>query len=158
MSEFPLSVTLKGDGDFDAPWIVVYGNDPDEVKAKVAGVVGLDASKFDALVDLVVEAATIYKGQHVAAKGFSQPSAPAQTQHDTNVTQGPWGGGSGAQQGAQSRSGGGGGRSTAGPNPKSCGHGQRRHVHLKAKKCHAYFCPLEKGDPNQCAPVFEDAE
>lgn len=48
---------------------------------------------------------------------------------------------------------------TAAAQAKFCDHGKRtRRTGNGARGAWVgYFCPLRKGDPNQCKPIFEDA-
>lgn len=50
MSDYALSATLKArsSSKYDAPWVVVYANDPSELKQRIEGVVGQGV--LDALV------------------------------------------------------------------------------------------------------------
>lgn len=71
---FPLSVTLKGGRDFDAPWIVVYGHAPDEVQSK------LEAIANGGLIEATINAANALKGANNAAPLLppGDPAAPQQ--------------------------------------------------------------------------------
>lgn len=84
---FALSATLKGGTGFDAPWVVVYGNTPDEVEGKLRGVIQTG------LIEATVEAANALKaannagplapqGQEAVQQAPAQqaPPAPAQPQ------------------------------------------------------------------------------
>lgn len=64
-----ISVTLKAGKDFDAPWIVVYGNRPDEVQAKLENLGGL--------VEAAVNAANHLKAVNAgsALPAVAQPAA-----------------------------------------------------------------------------------
>lgn len=87
MSDYPISATLKGKSDsrFDAPWIVIYGNNPDEVADR------LDAVTNGRLIDSLVAADERIKLQtSLGATQVPQQSAPPQAS-------GPWGGGQPAQ-------------------------------------------------------------
>lgn len=81
MSDFPISVTLKGGKDFDSPWIVLYGNTPDEVEAKLQAVISGD------LATKTAEAAAFFRAQHnLAAGGVTAPAQP-QTQQPVPMPQ-----------------------------------------------------------------------
>jgi hypothetical protein len=69
---FSISVTLKASGGYDAPWIVVYGNNPDEVEQKVGSIAN------GGLMQTVVEASNAYRAAF-AASGVAAggPAAPA---------------------------------------------------------------------------------
>lgn len=59
MSDHSLSVTLKAGTGYDSPWIVVYGNSPDEVEAKLRNT--------GQLIEATVEAANMLKAANNAA-------------------------------------------------------------------------------------------
>lgn len=71
---YPISVTLKGGKDFDAPWIVVYGNDPDEVQNKLQSVIDGD------LAAKTAEAASFLRAQHSGHAGGVAANQPPQSQ------------------------------------------------------------------------------
>lgn len=88
MSEYSLSVTLKGGKDFDAPWIVVYANTPDEAEAK------LRAVSEGNLAEATVLAANALKAINNAAPllpGGPAASAPPQQQSAPPANNGGWG-------------------------------------------------------------------
>lgn len=67
MSEYSLSCTLKAGTDYDSPWVVVYGNTPGEVEAKLRDTGGLIAA--------VVEAANTLKATWALGPVQSAPAS-----------------------------------------------------------------------------------
>lgn len=67
-----ISVTLKAGKDYDAPWIVVYGNHPDEVKQKLEAMSGL--------IEATVNTANHLKGVNAGAAlpAVAQQAPPQQ--------------------------------------------------------------------------------
>ena len=84
---FSLSATLKGGTGYDAPWIVVYANDPNELKAKLSGIA--EAGVLQATVD----AANLLKGANNAGPitGPAQQAPPQAAPAPQPVQQQPWG-------------------------------------------------------------------
>lgn len=73
--EFSISATLKGGTGYDAPWVVIYANDPGELKAKLAGIAE------QGVLQATVEAANLLKGANNAAPllaGGEQAAPPQQ--------------------------------------------------------------------------------
>ena len=69
MTEHALSVTLKAGTGYDAPWIVVYGDSPDEVTAKL--------NSTGDLIAAAVEASNLLRGAFAAAPlAQGGPSVP----------------------------------------------------------------------------------
>ena len=58
---FSLSVTLKGGVGYDAPWVVIYGNTPDEVTQKLQSIAN------GSLIEATVVAANALKAGNRAA-------------------------------------------------------------------------------------------
>lgn len=84
MSDYPISATLKGrsDSKWDAPWIVVYGNTPDEVQQR------LDSIASGGLIDSLVAADNRIKLQ---TSGLTNgPSTPAPAPAAQPQASGPW--------------------------------------------------------------------
>lgn len=75
MTEHSLSVTLKAGTGYDSPWIVVYGDNPDEVQFKLQNISGV--------IEATVQAANLLKGANNAApllEGAPAEAAPAAPQ------------------------------------------------------------------------------
>lgn len=139
MAEGKIVATLKSGRDFDAPWITIGADTPEELAALVdrAGQAGLGAA--------VANAARGFQGTYsVAATGQVQqvayettaPTAPAQA----------------APPAAPVAS------APAAPpaNAMFCSHGQRteRKGEKNGRKWVAHFCPLPKGHPDQCDAIW----
>lgn len=79
----PITVTLKGGAGYEAPWLVIRGNTPNEVATMLRDLGELPSA--------TVEASNLFRG--VTTVGPILPNAPqeAPVQQGT-VTQGPWGG------------------------------------------------------------------
>lgn len=81
MSEHSLSATLKAGTDFDSPWVVVYGNTPDEVEFKLRNLSGV----LEATVQAAAELRALHQvgpgaGGQVVEVQQAAPQAPAQPQ------------------------------------------------------------------------------
>lgn len=139
MSDYALTVTLKAGKDYDAPWVVVYGNTPDEVEQKLSNLGGL--------IEATVEAANLLKAANNAAPLVSggpdayptpAPQAPVQ-----QPAQGGWG--QPAQQQAAPQQG-----SRLHPEGKACGCGNvlnYKSVNRKSdgKQFNFWECPARQG-------------
>lgn len=78
MTEHALSVTLKAGTDYDAPWVVVYGDNPEDVAFKLNNI-------NDVLKGAVSAAAALRSLHTLETSGV--PATPVETQ------QGGWGNG-----------------------------------------------------------------
>lgn len=121
----PLKATLKAGPGYEAPWLTVAASDVYELNAQ------LDAITQDVL-QKVSDLAALFRGAHNVSVGITdQPAAaPQQTQQAAPAqTQGL----------------------------KTCSHGVRtKRTGTNSKGAWTgYFCPLEKGNPNQCDPIWE---
>ena len=76
MSEHSLSVTLKAGRDFDAPWVVVYGDTPDEVQFKLDNLEGVLKSAVSSAA-LLRNLHTLESGGLAVAEVTTAPAAPA---------------------------------------------------------------------------------
>lgn len=124
MSEAPIKATLKAGGGYEAPWVTVDANTPEELNDRLDGLANLGS------LGKVVEVAELLRAAHVVASPSPAPAAGATvTQSAPPVSSGP-----------------------------VCPHGARtrREGNGAKGKWVGYFCPLQKGDPNQCKPVWED--
>lgn len=72
MSEAPLKATLKAGRDFDAPWLTVDGNTPDDLKAK------LDNIANNGLLQSLVSVADLLKATNNAGPVLAPPQQQAQ--------------------------------------------------------------------------------
>lgn len=79
MAERNVSVTLKAGKGYDAPWVVITGDNAEEVRRNVAEVVNLDLGTADrySLAEVVVFAAEAFQGTSnvVADLGAAPPDA-----------------------------------------------------------------------------------
>lgn len=123
----PFKATLKSGAGYEAPWISVEAGSGEEL-------VSLLDQLTDEVLQKVTDVTALFRGAHVVSAG--------------GTTEGTEGNSQGQQQAS-------GGSVTA---LKTCAHGVRKKVEGNGKrgKWVGYFCPLEKGDPNQCAPIWED--
>jgi hypothetical protein len=165
MSDHKFNATLKAAQGYDAPWLTIGADSPEELRANLAGFAGLDvntdaaalvtaaASKLqsfwtakDTLGAQVVappqsftpqQAANVQQYQQSAAQ--PAPVGPA-TQYITGQPAAPV---VPQQQAAQ-------------PPAPSCQHGQMtfRSGTKNGKDWSGYFCPTPRGTPGQCKPVF----
>lgn len=85
MSEHALSVTLKAGRDFDSPWVVVYGDNPPEVEAKL--------NDIDGLLKATVTAAATLRSLHTLEAGGvpATPVASEPAQQSQPAQSGGWG-------------------------------------------------------------------
>lgn len=75
MTEHSISATLKAGRDFDSPWVVVYGDTPDEVEFKLKNLGGV----LDATVQAAAELRTLQLAtSELGATQVQAPAAPAQ--------------------------------------------------------------------------------
>lgn len=158
-----VSVTLKGPGQYEDSWIVLYADGPQEAAQLVAAATGLDqaTAALRSLSDVVAEAQTVFKGQVNAAKGFAGPvqhatgaSEQAVTAPQTpNVVPFPMLTPQAPQVPAQVLP----QQAPAQPG-MACQHGPRtyRNGQGRTGPWAAWFCPLPKGTPGQCDPSWVD--
>jgi hypothetical protein len=150
MAEGKIVATLKAGDKYDAPWITVGADTPEEVAALVerAGQAGLGA--------IVANAARGFQGTYAVAGaatvtqvGYEQNAAPVAVQA------GPVAPTAAPPVAAQA--------APAAPAPtapqaeaKFCPHGQRTLYNgtKNGRAYTAFFCPLPKGHPDQCGPVW----
>ena len=163
MSNSEIVVTIKGDGTYESPWVVVHGNTVAEVADQIGA---MQASGFFTLVS---DAATQAKAEWVAHKGlgttpvespvaaaqqYVQPAQQAQQAYQPAPAQqyqpqAPQGGYQQQQGGAPE-----------GPKPggrlappqgtvvPACPHGQKDLVNGKYGPF--WGCPAQQGDPSKC--------
>ncbi|GII83345.1 hypothetical protein Ssi03_13350 [Sphaerisporangium siamense] len=124
VSEGKIVTTIKYGAGFDAPWTVIHSDSVAEAER------ALNEAKN--LLELTARVAKY-------AKTLDSGTAPA-------AQRGGNGGGGQARQAS----------TPPGMPSKSCAHGEMTYrTGNSAKGAWAgYFCPLEKGDPDQCKPVF----
>lgn len=142
-ASYPISATMKGrsDSKWDAPWVVVYGHSPQEVQAKLQGVVDSGLLSTLAEADNALKATTnaaplVAQGQ----QAYAQP--PAQPQ------QSPWGASPQGQQQPQQQN-----RNGGPPHPEGkachCGNVLERKTTQNGKA--KWQCPdwrWNNGNPN----------
>jgi hypothetical protein len=123
-----ISLTMKQHGGFDAPWIVVYANTPREAKALLA----------DLLKEELPNALSVTAQRFATTAPDGQ--APAQSQSRPPQQQRPQ-----QNQGTP-----------PGEEVKYCDHGERifRTGSGQYGPYKAWFCPLDRNDPNQCKAIF----
>jgi hypothetical protein len=103
------------------------------VGADTAGELGEKLSEVtEELIQQVVDVASLLRAAHTVVAGVAAPAAAAAP--SATQTQAP------------------------GAGLKTCTHGVRtkRQGTNARGSWTGYFCPLQKGDPNQCKPIFED--
>lgn len=106
----------------------IRGNSVEEVQAMFDQILQMD-SEF---IESASNVANLLRAAQVVTEGLSQPAAAE----------------GGAEEGPPASSTG-----------RRCKHGirTRREGNGSRGKWVGYFCPLKKGDPDQCKPEFEDA-
>lgn len=117
MTDYALSITLKAGQGYDSPWIVVYGNAPDEVQGK------LEAIANGGLIEATINAANALKAANNAAPLAPQGQEAQPPQQAAPQQQSPWGAPAVQQQAPQQqpqRGGGGGGHGQQHPEGKQC--------------------------------------
>lgn len=127
----PFKATLKAGAGYEAPWVTVDAATGAELVAR------LDELTQDVLAK-VTDTASLFRAAHAVSAGFGE-------QATTGAAAKP-----AAQPAAEQKS-----NVTA---LKTCEHGVRvkRSGTSKRGDWTGYFCPLEKGNPNQCDPIWED--
>lgn len=162
MSDKLFTVSLKGASQSQA-WIVVNADSADELAQALS-----DLAE-QSIYQTVADANSLYQGVANVANPSGRAAAPAgsgepaqESQAATTAPARQRGGSSNTSTyGRKKAAAGSGGR--GGKKPKlsyeeasaDCAHGERRR--FAKDDWVAYFCPLEKGDPNQCAGNFIDA-
>lgn len=139
MAEGKIVATLKAGRDFDAPWITIGADTPEELAALVdrAGHAGLGVAVANAAKGLQ-GTYTLAGGAKVQQVGYeaTAPTAPPQAAPVA---------------------------APAAPAPTAppadamfCPHGQRTKGsgNTNGRPWTAFFCPLPKGDPSQCPPIW----
>lgn len=137
MTEHSLSATLKAGTNYDAPWVVVYANTPDELKQRLDGITSLG------VLEATVDAAATLRAIHNAQEGgltppsrlptttgapnpggtpFTQQPQPAYPTPQPPQSGGGWGQQAPQQQAPQAQQGGyqGGNRGVLHPENKAC--------------------------------------
>lgn len=150
-----ISVTLKGGGGYDAPWIVLYADSVGEMADAVNAVeaTGLGAS--------VGTAAAAYAGHVEAGKGLGaqpvqhpasyqpqqQAQAPAQAPQQAQQAPQAQQQQGGPQNGAQRQN----GQPPPGVEPVNCQHGAMRYINGRYGPF--WGCPRPKDAPDKCKIV-----
>ncbi|SFI79891.1 hypothetical protein SAMN05216275_10518 [Streptosporangium canum] len=124
-SEGKIVTTVKYGAGFDAPWTVIHSNSVEEAMATL--------NEAKALLELTAKVARFAKSldsgtAQAAARPAANGGAPARPQASA----------------------------PAGQESKSCAHGEMTYRTGNGAKgpWAAHFCPLEKGNPDQCKPLF----
>lgn len=167
MSDKLFTVSLKGASQSQA-WIVVNADSASELIDALSDL-GVAVADDASVLQVVAEANSLYQGVANVANPSGRAAAPAgsgepaqESQAATTAPARQRGGSSNTSTyGRKKAAAGSGGR--GGKKPKlsyeeasaDCAHGERRR--FAKDDWVAYFCPLEKGDPNQCAGNFIDA-
>lgn len=135
----PLKATLKAGAGYEAPWLTVNGNNAEDLYKRLQDVVSNDGT----LLSTLAEVAEQFRAAHVVAAGLPKEQP-----------QSGWGNGGG---GNQQQGGGGNDAPPAGGN-HVCPHGVRvrREGSSSKGKWVGFFCPLPKGNANQCDPEWGD--
>jgi hypothetical protein len=137
-----LTATLKAGTGYDAPWIVLHANNPEQLNAQLDAIDDALMQKVTATAQLLIAA------NNLAAKGMLSAPAPSQPSVQTPPYQAP------TPPAAQ-----------ATPTPAEpsvaagpvCVHGPRvrREGTSGRGPWVGWFCPTKKGTPGQCSPEFE---
>lgn len=150
MADGKVVATLKAGDKFDAPWITIGADSPEELAVLVdrAGQAGLGAA--------VANAARGFQGTYVVAGsaqvtqvGYEQTAPPvgAQTAPVAPTAAPPVQGQAAPAVPAPT---------APQADAKFCPHGQRTLYNgtKNGRAYTAFFCPLPKGHPDQCGPVW----
>lgn len=78
----PIVVTLKGGAGYDAPWLVIRGNNPQQVSEML--------SNLGNLPEVIAQQASLFSGT-IAAGPITQPQAQAPVEQAPPPQQGAWG-------------------------------------------------------------------
>lgn len=139
MDGYGVNATLKAGTTFDAPWIVVNGESPDDLHEKLNGI-------SNELLLKVAQTAHLLQGAYAAGNlTLPQPTVETPPQAPTQVpaqqAQAP------VQQPPQRPQ----------PQGPTCVHGARvrRTGTSKRGDWAAWFCPTPKGTYDQCGPEWE---
>ena len=167
MSDKLLTVSLKGSSQNQA-WVVINADSGDELFDALTDL-GVEVDKNASLLQSIAEANALYQGVANVANPSGRAPAPAGSGEPAQETQAAaaaparqrGGNAGGSAYGRKKAAAGSGGR--GGKKPKlsyeeasaDCAHGERRRY--AKDDWVAYFCPLEKGDPNICDAHFIDA-
>lgn len=129
MSDLPIKATLKAGAGYEAPWLTVDADNPDELVAR------LDRLAEVGALGKVAEVAELFRAGHAVAAGLPPAAQGATVTHINGGAAEP---------------------APAGQ-VKTCAHGVRKRVEgtNNRGKWVGWFCPLEKGNPNQCAPEWD---
>jgi hypothetical protein len=150
----PIQVTIKASDRSDAPWLNIVAEDPQVLFGYLNGL-------KNGSLELIAEFAGTFQdfwATQVAARNVAQGGLTA-PQTNAAPVRGPepWDTPPSAPVAhtappVQHGTGG------AAPQVKVCPHGQRtRRTGTNARgPWVAHFCPLQKGDPSQCEPVWGD--
>lgn len=150
MAEGKIVATLKAGRDFDAPWITIGADTPEELAVLVdrAGQAGLGTAVATAARGFQ-STYTVGGAMPVTQVGYEQTPAPVAVQ---TAPVGPTAGPPVQAQAA-----------AAVPAPtvpqgeqKFCPHGARTLYNgtKNGRAYTAFFCPLPKGHPDQCQPIW----
>ena len=136
----PLKVTLKAGTGYDAPWITVEADSPDELNRR------LDALGQSGALGQAAAVGVEFAAAFNAAAGLG--AKPVQTEGTQQKA--AWGGGQQQNTQPQQQDGG-------GPAPQ-CQHGARVFKSGNGKKgpWSAWMCPARQGDPSRCEPQWID--
>lgn len=166
MSDHKFNATLKAAQGYDAPWLTIGADSPDELRANLAGFAGLDANT-DAAALVTAAASKLQSfwtakdtlgGQVVAPpQSFTPQQAANVQQYQQSAAQpapvGPATQYLSGQPAAPAVP----QQQAAQPPAPSCVHGPMTHRTGTGAKgaWGAYFCPTPKGTPDQCKPVWD---
>jgi hypothetical protein len=138
MAEGKIVATLKAGRDFDAPWITIGADSPEELAVLVdrAGQAGLGAAVANAAKGLQATYTVAGSTGSVQQVAYETTPAASPTPPPTPTPS--------AQQ-APPASG-----------APMCPHGQRTVYNgsKNGRAYTAYFCTLPKGHPDQCQPIW----
>lgn len=132
-----LKATLKAGPGYEAPWITVEADNPTELAAK------LD-SLADAAAPSLVNASNALQAVYQAARALKAEVTSVEKTDEAPIMR---------EEDVRPRP----ERTQANaPGGKFCQHGAmvNRNGTTNGRGWSGWFCPLPKGDPNQCKPVF----
>jgi len=149
MADGKVTITLKAGRDFDAPWIVVSGDTPEEALANLDDLGRRGAAAAVGNAAKALQATYAVSGAMGPVQQVADEPAP---QAAANVVQLPT-----AQPQVPAQAAPAAAAPTAPPaNAMFCPHGQRtfKSGQKNGRKWTAFFCPLPPGHPEQCQAIW----
>lgn len=146
MTESALTVTLKAGGGYEAPWLVIRADTPEQL-----------TQRLDAVIEKGIDAAVILAAQSLAREwgGNTAPAVSGQANVESTlggqVVQDTPGFTSAPQQPAAPAP-----AAPSGGLAPICQHGAMNYKsgEKNGRTWQAYMCPTPKGTPDQCSPQW----